>query len=180
LGRTLADIGEELGTDPVETLIDIVASDFTGGGAAYFIISDENIRRQVQLPWVSFGSDADAIASEDPFTRHPAHPRAYGNFARLLGHYVRTESLLPLAQAVHRLSATACEHFGLRRRGRIEAGYFADLVVFDPGQVAAEATYAEPHRYARGVRDVIVNGVPALRNGTPTERLPGRILRRGE
>jgi N-acyl-D-amino-acid deacylase len=151
--------------------------DETRAAAAYFIISEDSVRRQVQVPWITFGSDAGAGAIEPPFNRHPTHPREYGNFARLLGHYVRDEGLVSLAEAVRRLSLLPCATLGLANRGKLAEGCFADVVVFDPDTVNAQATYQDSHRYAIGVRDVLVNGVPALRGGLPTGSLPGRVLR---
>jgi N-acyl-D-amino-acid deacylase len=131
----------------------------------------------VRLPWVSFGSDAGSIAPEGVFLKSSTHPRAYGNFARLLGRYVREERLIPLEEAVRRLSALPAENLGLDRRGRLLPDHFADVVVFDPAQVADRATFESPHQLAVGVRHVLVNGVPVLRDGAHTGAKPGRALR---
>jgi N-acyl-D-amino-acid deacylase len=178
-GKTLDEIGADRGTDAIEVLMDISRDDATRAGAAYFIISEDNVRRQVQVPWITFGSDAGAAAAEAPFSRHPTHPREYANFARLLGHYVREEGLLTLAEAVRRLSSLPCETLGLRARGRLAEGFFADVVVFDPAAVQGRATYQDSHRYATGMRDVVVNGVAALRDGQATGALPGQVIRHG-
>jgi N-acyl-D-amino-acid deacylase len=146
-------------------------------GAVYFSISEDNIRREIELPWVSFGSDAGSIAPEGEFLLSNVHPRAYGNFARLLGKYVREEKLIPLTEAIRRLTSLPATNLHLDRRGLLKPGYFADVVVFDPSTIADHATYENPHQYATGVRDVLVNGVPVLRNGEHTGKLPGRALR---
>ena len=178
-GKTLTEIGREQGKDPIDALMDIALVDETRAAAAYFIISEDNVRRQIQVPWIAFGSDAGAGAVEAPFTRHPTHPREYGNFARVLGHYVRDEGLLSLPEAVRRLSLLPCETLGLQDRGRLAEGCLADIVVFDPATVAARASYQDSHQYATGISDVFVNGVGALRGGAPTGDLPGRVLRKG-
>lgn len=175
-GKTLAQIAEQEGTDPIEALMDLVRSDRSRVSTVYFSISEDNIRTQLRRPWVSFGSDARSMAAEGEFLASSTHPRAYGNFARLLGRYVREQAVLSLPEAIRRLTSLPAENLELDRRGRIRQGYFADLVVFDPAQVADCATYTNPHQYAVGVRDVIVNGVPALRDGVFTGALPGRAL----
>ena len=130
------------------------------------------------MPWVSFGSDAQSLAPEGVFLRSSTHPRAYGCFARVLGHYVRDEGLLPLAEAIRRLSNLPAQNLGLDRRGALQPGYFADVVVFDPERIRDNATYAQPQQYATGVEHVFVNGVHVLRNGAHTGATPGRALRR--
>jgi N-acyl-D-amino-acid deacylase len=174
--KTLQQIADMMGVDPIEAIFDLVAKDRSRVTTAYFMISEENVRKQVQLRWMAFGSDSPSTAAEGAFLHASTHPRAYGTFARLLGHYVRDEGLVPLPEAVRRLSRFPADNLGLDRRGRIEEGYFADMVVFDPATVADRATYAEPHQYAVGVRDVIVNGTPALREGEATGSLPGRAV----
>lgn len=175
-GKTLAQAAAMNGTDPIEALLDLVLRDRSRIDTAYFIISEENLRKQIGVPWISFGSDARSMAAEGAFLDAPTHPRAYGNFARLLGKYVREERLISLPEAVRRLSRLPADNLELDRRGRIEEGFFADLVVFDPATVADRATYDNPHQYSTGVRDVIVNGEPALRDGTHTGAFPGRAL----
>ena len=175
-GKTLAQVAEMDGTDPIDALMDLVLRDRSRIDTAYFMITEENVRREVPLPWMSFGSDARSIAAEGDFLAASTHPRAYGNFARLLGTYVREEGLISLAEAVRKLSRLPADNLELDQRGRIEEGYFADLVVFDPATVAGRATYEEPHQYAVGVRDVVVNGVAALRDGEHTGCFPGRAL----
>jgi N-acyl-D-amino-acid deacylase len=175
-GRTLAEVAAERGRSPEDTILDLVAEDESRVGVVFFMISEENVRREIQLPWVSFGSDAGSMAPEGVFLRSSTHPRAYGNFARLLGRYVRDEKLVPLEEAIRRLTSFPAENLGLDHRGRLAPGYFADVVVFDPATIADRATYENPHRYAVGVRHVLVNGVPVLRDGEHTGALPGRAL----
>jgi N-acyl-D-amino-acid deacylase len=175
-GKTLAEAAKMRGTDPENTILDLVLQDRTRIGVVFFLMSEDNVRKQVQLPWVSFGSDAASMSPEDPFTRSSTHPRAYGNFARLLGKYVRDEKLVSLEDAVRRLSALPAENLGLDRRGRLAPGLFADVVVFDPATIADRATFAKPHQYAVGMRHVFVNGVPVLKDGEHTGATPGRAL----
>ncbi len=176
-GKTLTQIARLRGKDPVETLCDLLVEDQSGVGTAYFITAEENIRKLVPLPWVSFGCDEAAQAPEGVFLKSIPHPRAYGNFARLLGKYVREEKLLPLEEAVRKLTSLPATNLGLDRRGLLREGYFADVVVFDPKTIADRATYEKPHQYAVGVRHVLVNGVPVLRDGEHTGAKPGRALR---
>ncbi len=176
-GKTLAEVAAARGRSPEETVLDLVLEDESRIGVVFFMISEENVRRQIRLPWVSFGSDAGSMAPEGVFLESSTHPRAYGNFARLLGRYVRDEKLVPLEEAVRRLTSFPAENLGLDRRGRLAAGCFADVVVFDPAAVADRATYERPHQYAVGVRHVLVNGVPVLHDGQHTGALPGRALR---
>jgi N-acyl-D-amino-acid deacylase len=175
--RTLAAIAADRGADPVDTLIDLLLHDRTYIGAAYFIIDEDNLRRQIQLPWVSVGSDAASQAAEGEFLESSTHPRSYGTFARFLGTYVREEKLISLEEGIRRLTSLPAANLGLARRGALAAGNFADVVVFDRDTVAATATYESPHSYAIGVRDVIVNGSVTLRDGEFTGSLAGRALR---
>jgi putative CocE/NonD family hydrolase len=176
-GQTLAQVAARRGKDPVETLMDLLVEDESGIGTAYFITAEENIRKLVPLPWVCFGSDEASQAPEGVFLKALPHPRAYGNFARVLGKYVREEKLLPLAAAVHKLSGLPATFLGLEGRGFLREGAYADVVVFDPNTIADRATYEKPHQYAVGVRDVFVNGVQVLRDGEHTGARPGRALR---
>jgi N-acyl-D-amino-acid deacylase len=139
-------------------------------------MDEQNVKKQIRQPWVSFGSDAASMAPEGVFLKSSTHPRAYGNFARLLGKYVREEKVIPLAEAVHRLSGLPATNLGLDHRGFIKEGMFADVVVFDPRTIADRATFEQPHQYAIGVRDVFVNGVQVLKNGEHTGGKPGRAL----
>ena len=175
-GKTLAEAAAILGVDPLDALMDLVREDRSRITTAYFMMSEENVQLGLKQPWVSLGSDAGAVAAEGAFLTRAVHPRTYGNFARLLGHYVRDVDLLPLAEAVRKMTSLPADNLGLDRRGRLLPGQFADIVVFDPATVADRATYAEPHRYAEGVRDVIVNGGLELRDGALTGPFAGRAL----
>lgn len=176
-GRTLADVAAERGTPPEETIMDLVVEDDSRVGVIYFLMSPDNVRRQVALPWLSFASDSASVSSEGVFLRSNPHPRAYGTFARLLGRYVRDEGVIPLEEAVRRLTSLPAENLRLADRGRLAPGFAADVVVFDPERITDHATYEQPHRYATGVRHVVVNGVPVLRDGEHTGATPGRALR---
>jgi N-acyl-D-amino-acid deacylase len=175
-GKTLAEVAAARGRSPEDTVLDLVVEDESRVGVVFFLMSEENVRRQIQLPWVTFGSDAGSMAPEGTFLKSSTHPRAYGNFARLLGRYVRDERLISLEEAVRRLSSLPAENLGLDRRGRLVPGHFADVVVFDPATVGDRATFETPHRYSVGVKDVLVNGVLVLRDGEHTGALPGRAL----
>jgi N-acyl-D-amino-acid deacylase len=176
-GKTLAQVAQERGRDPWETILDLMAADRTRIDVVFFLMSEDNVRKQIKLPWVSFGSDAASMAPVEPFTLSSAHPRAYGNFARLLGRYVRDEKLIPLPEAVRRLSALPAENLGLADRGLVRQGMYADIVVFDPATIADRATFERPHQYAIGMRHVFVNGVHVLKDGEHTGALPGRALK---
>lgn len=176
-GKTLAEVARMRGTPPAETAMDLVIQDGSRVEAVYFLMSEDNVRRQLQLPWVSFGSDAGSYAPEGVFLKSSVHPRAYGNVARLLGRYVRDEKIIPMEQAIKRLSAVPAENLKLKSRGRLEPGYYADIVIFDPKTIQDHATFEKPHQYSTGVRDVFVNGVQVLRDGEHTGALPGRVVR---
>jgi len=176
-GKTLAEVAEMRGTPPEETAMDLVYQDQSRVGTVYFMMSEENVRKKVALPWMSFCSDAGAPAAEGVFLRSNPHPRAYGSFARLLGKYVREEEVISLEEAVRRLTSFPAENLGIRRRGRLEPGYFADVVVFDPATITDNATFAQPHQYATGVEYVLVNGQVVVREGEHTGAKPGRVVR---
>jgi N-acyl-D-amino-acid deacylase len=176
-GRTLAEAAKLRGEDPVDTIMNLVLEDRSRVGAVYFMMSEENIRKQMALPWMSFGSDAASMAPEPPFTKSSTHPRAYGNFARLLGKYVRDEQVIPLKEAVRRLSGLPATNLELDRRGFIREGMFADVVIFDPATIADRATFEQPHQYATGMVHVLVNGRQVLKGGEHTGATPGRALR---
>jgi N-acyl-D-amino-acid deacylase len=176
IGQTLAEVAADRGTTPAETAMDLVVEDSSRVDVVYFLMSEENVQRQIALPWMTFGSDAGSMATEGVFLESNTHPRAYGNFARLLGKYVREEQVIPLEEAIHRLTALPAERLNIRHRGRLEPGYFADLALFDPEAIQDHATYEDPHQYATGMRHVIVNGTPVLRNGEPTGATPGRVV----
>jgi N-acyl-D-aspartate/D-glutamate deacylase len=176
-GKTLAQVAAQRATPPADTAIDLVIEDGTRVGAAYFTMSEDNLRRELALPWVSFCSDSDAPSAEGRFLQWSNHPRAYGSFARFLGRYVRDERIVPLEEAVRRLTSLPAHNLRLQRRGLLEPGYFADVVVFDPERIQDHATYDEPHQYATGVEHVAVNGTLVLRDGEHTGALPGRVVR---
>jgi N-acyl-D-amino-acid deacylase len=175
-GKTLADAAKMRGKDPVETIMDLVLEDRSRVGTVYFMISEENITRQIRKPWVSLGSDAASMATEGVFLRSSAHPRSYGNFARLLGKYVRDERTITLADAVYRLSGLPATNLELDAHGFLRPGYFADVVAFDPATISDRATFDRPHQYAVGMKHVFVNGTQVLKDGEHTGALPGRAL----
>ncbi len=176
-GKTLAEVAKMRGTSPEETAMNLVVEDGSRVGTVYFLMSEDNVRAQIKLPWMSFGSDAASQATEGVFLKSGAHPRTYGNFARLLGHYVRDEKLIGLGEAVRRLTALPATNLGIEERGALKPGYYADVVVFDPAKVADRATFEQPHHYSVGMRDVFVNGVAVLRNGEHSGAAPGRAVR---
>jgi N-acyl-D-amino-acid deacylase len=175
-GKTLAEVAKRRGKSPEETAMDLVVEDESRVGTVYFLMSEDNIKKQISLPWVSFGSDAGSLAPEGVFLKSSTHPRAYGNFARLLGKYVRDEKVIPLQEAVRRLTSWPASNLKLDRRGSLKAGYFADMVVFDPAKIQDHATFDKPHQYSTGVIHVFVNGTPVLKNGEHTGATPGRVV----
>jgi len=176
-GKTLAQVARARGVSAQDAAIDLVIEDGSRVEVAYFLMSEDNVRREVSLPWVSFDSDADAPAPEGVFLRSSRHPRTYGNFARLLAHYVREEQVLTLPQAIHKLSALPAATLSLSDRGLLRQGYFADVVVFDPAKVQDHSTYQRPQQLATGVGDVWINGVRALRHEVATGAASGRAIR---
>jgi N-acyl-D-amino-acid deacylase len=175
-GKTLAEAARLRGEDPVDTIMNLVLEDHSRVGTVYFMISEDNIRKEIVLPWMSFGSDAASMAPEPPFTKSSTHPRAYGNFARVLARYVREERVLTLEDAIRKLSGLPATNLELDHRGFLKPGMFADVVVFAPSLVADRATFDNPHQYAVGVRHVFVNGVQVIRDGEHTGAKPGRAL----
>jgi len=176
-GKTLAEVAALRGESPAATAMDLVVEDGSRVQVVYFLMSEDNVSRIAALPWVSFGSDAEALATEGVFIETSTHPRTYGNFARVLGKYVRDEKALTLAQAIHKLSELPATHLGLRQRGSLRPGYYADVVVFDPQAIRDHATYDRPHQYATGMVHVFVNGTQVLDRGEHTGALPGRVVR---
>jgi N-acyl-D-amino-acid deacylase len=154
-----------------------VIQDGTRVSVVYFLMSEDNIKKQIRQPWVSFGSDAESSAPEGVFLKSSTHPRAYGNVARLLGKYVRDEKVIPLGQAVRRLTSLPAENLKIKQRGMLKPGYFADVVVFNPKTIQDHATFEKPMQYSTGVRDVFVNGVQVLKEGEHTGAKPGRVVR---
>src|SRR5690606_16044085 len=173
-GKTLKEVAELRGTSPEETAMDLVIQDGSRVGTIYFMMSEENVRKQIKLPWMSFGSDAGSMATEGVFLKSSTHPRAYGNFARLLGKYVREEQVIPLEEAVHKLTQLPATNLKIKKRGSLEVGNYADVAVFDPQTVADKATFEEPHQYAVGMVHVLVNGTQVLKEGEHTGEFPGR------
>ena len=176
-GKTLAEVMALRGTSAEDTIIDLVAEDHSRVDTVYFLMSEDNVRLGIAQPWVSFGSDAASLAPEGVFLKSSTHPRAYGNFARLLGKYVRDEGVLTLEEAVRRLTRLPATNWKLTGRGCIDPGCHADVVVFDPATIADRATFDEPQQYATGVLHVLVNGVPVLKDGEHTGARPGRVVR---
>lgn len=176
-GKTLAEVAALWRQSPEETAMDLVIRDGSRVGTVYFLMSEDNVRAQIRLPWMSFGSDAASQADEGVFLKSSTHPRTYGNFARLLGRYVREEKLITLEDAVRRLTSLPASNLGIRERGALISGNYADIVIFDPLKVSDLATFEKPHQYAIGVRDVYVNGVAVLENGEHSGAKPGMAVR---
>jgi N-acyl-D-amino-acid deacylase len=176
-GKTLAEVAKMRGTSPEETAMDLVIEDRGRVDTIYFLMSEDNLRKQIQKPWVSFGCDEASLAPEGVFLKANPHPRAYGNVARLLAEYVRKEKLIPLQEAVRRLTSLPAQNLRISRRGSLKPGFFADVVVFDPAKVQDHATFENPHQYSTGVHDVFVNGVQVLAKGEHTGAKPGQVVR---
>jgi N-acyl-D-amino-acid deacylase len=176
-GKTLAEVAKMRGKTPQETAMDLVVEDGTRVQVVYFLMSEDNVKRQIAIPWVSFDSDAEAPAPEGVFLKSSTHPRTYGNFARLLGKYVRDEKVIPLQEAIRKLTFLPATNLSLKDRGQLKAGYFADVVVFDPATIQDHATFEKPHQLSTGVSDVLVNGKLALANGEATGAATGRFVR---
>jgi N-acyl-D-amino-acid deacylase len=176
-GKTLAEVAKMRGKSPEETAMDLVIEDGSRVGTIYFIMSEDNVKREVGLPWMSFGSDEASPAPEGVFLKSHSHPRAYGNVARLLGHYARDEHATTLEDAVRRLTSLPASNLGIRQRGSLKPGFYADVVVFDPATIQDHATYEKPDQLATGVDDVFVNGVQVLKGGKHTGAKPGRVVR---
>src|SRR5437763_6267373 len=175
-GKSLADIAKIRGKDPVETVMDLLSENEARIGAMYFLMSEENVRKEITKPWISFGSDEASQAPEGVFLKSTPHPRAYGTFARVLGKYARDEKLVTLPEAIRRLSALPATNLGLDHRGFLKEEMFADVVVFDPATIADHATFENPAQYATGVKNVFVNGGEVLKDGEHTGAKPGRAL----
>jgi N-acyl-D-amino-acid deacylase len=176
-GKTLAEVAKLRGKPPEETVMDLILEDESQVSTIYFTQSEDNVRKNLALPWVSFCSDAASLAPEGVFLKSNPHPRAYGSFARLLARYVRDEKLVPLQEAIRKLAALPAENMKIERRGRLQEGYFADVVVLDPARIQDHATYEKPHQYSTGVIHVFVNGVQVLKEGKHTGAKPGRVVR---
>jgi N-acyl-D-amino-acid deacylase len=176
-GKTLAAVAAQRGTSVEDTIIDLIIEDDSRVETAYFLMSEDNVELGLKQPWVSLGSDAESSAPEGVFLKSSTHPRAYGNFTRFLGHYARDRKLMPLEEAIHRLTGLPAHNWKLQGRGCLSTGCYADLVVFDPATVSDHATYDQPQQYATGVKHVFVNGIMVLRNGDHTGATPGRVVR---
>jgi N-acyl-D-amino-acid deacylase len=176
-GKTLGQVAKIYGKSPEETAMDLVITDGTRVGTAYFLMTEENVKRQIQLPYVSFGSDAESSTAAGNFLKTPTHPRAYGNFSRLLGKYVRDEKVISLAEAIRRLTSLPASNLKIEKRGSIQIGYYADLAIFDPVKIQDHATFENPHQYSTGMVHVFVNGTQVLENGEHTNAKPGRVVR---
>jgi len=177
IGKTLKEVADELGKHYADVAMDFVIQDGSRVDVVYFLMSEENVKKQIQLPYISFGSDAGSLAPEGDFLKYNPHPRAYGNFARLLGKYVREEKLIPLEEAVYKLSGLSADKLKIKDRGYLKKGNFADVVIFDPETIQDHATFANPHQLATGVHHVFVNGMQVLKDGEHTGRTPGRVVR---
>jgi N-acyl-D-amino-acid deacylase len=175
-GKSLAEVAKMRGRDPIETAMDLISEDESRIDSIYFLMSEENVKKEIAKPWVSFGSDEASQAPEGTFLKSNCHPRAYGNFARVLGKYVREEKVLTLADAIRKLSGQPATNLGLDHRGFVQEGMFADVVIFDPATIADRATFDKPHQYAIGMKHVFVNGVQVLKDGEHTGAKPGRAL----
>jgi N-acyl-D-amino-acid deacylase len=175
-GKTLAEVAKMRGKSSQETAMDLIIEDDSRVGTIYFMMDENNVRRQIKLPWVSFGSDAESPAPEGVFLKSNTHPRAYGNVAKLLGQYVREEKLIPMEEAVRKLAALPAANLKIKNRGMLKPGYYADVVIFDPAKIQDHATYEKPHQYSTGMVHVFVNGVQVLKDGEHTGAMPGRVV----
>ena len=177
IGKTLQEVADMRGVEPADAAIDLVIEDRSRVSTVYFLMSEENVARKVAQPWMSFGSDAEASAPEGVFLNSSTHPRAYGTFTRVLGKYARDEGVITLQEAIRKMTSLPAANIGIRERGQLKAGFFADIVVFDPNAVKDHATFAKPLQYATGVEHVFVNGKQVLKDGEHTGATPGRVVR---
>jgi len=177
MGKTLAEVAADRGQDPLDTMIDLVIEDGSRVGTVYFLMSEENLKKQIRQPWVMFGSDAHAPAAEGKELEGAVHPRTYGNIARLLGKYVRDEQVITMEEAIRRLTLLPAKTLSIRQRGRLAPGFYADIAIFDPAKINDLATFEDPHRYSTGIKHVLVNGVPVVTDGEHTGATPGRAVR---
>jgi len=177
IGKTLAEIATERGKSPGETVVNLIYEDDSRIQAVYFSMSEENIKKKITLPYMSFCSDAGSYATEGVFLNKSTHPRAYGSFARLLGKYVREEKIITIEEAIRKLTSQPAQNLKIKKRGMLKEGYFADVVMFDPDKILDNATFKQPHQYATGMIHVLVNGKQVLKDGEHTGALPGRVVR---
>lgn len=176
-GKSLAEIAALRNTSPEEAAMDLVIEDGSAVEAVYFFMSEDNVKKKIALPWVSFGSDARSLANEGIFLKSSTHPRAYGNFARLLGKYVREEHIIPLEEAIRKMTSLPASNLKIKNRGALKTGYFADIVVFNPNEIKDHASFEEAHQYATGMIHVFVNGKQVLKNTEHTGAMPGQVVR---
>lgn len=176
-GKSLAEVAKIRGASPEETAMDLIVQDNSRVECIYFLMDENNVRKQLQLPWLSFGSDEGSYSPEGVFIKSNCHPRAYGNFARLLGKYVRDEKIIPLEEAIRKLTSLPARNLKIENRGELKQGYFADVVIFDPATISDHATFEKPHQFSTGVNDVWVNGVRVLENGSHTGAKPGKFVK---
>jgi N-acyl-D-amino-acid deacylase len=177
IGKTLEEVAAIKGTSPEETAMNLIVEDSTRIGVSYFSMTEDNIKKEIALPWVSFCSDAESCAPEGVFLKDNPHPRAYGNFIRVIGKYSRDEKIISLPEAIRKLSKLPATNLKLQKRGELKVGNYADIVIFDPATVQDHATFAKPHQYATGVIHVFVNGVQVLKDGEHTGKKPGRFVK---
>lgn len=176
-GKNLAEISQIRNTDPAETIIDLIIENNGDISSVFFVMSEENVRTKIKVPYMSFGSDARSVAAEGEVLESSTHPRTYGTFARLLGKYVRDENVISLEEAIYRLTGLPAKNLKLQKRGYLSEGYFGDIVIFDPATIEDKATFTQPHQYAVGVHHVFVNGVQVLKDGEHTGAMPGQVVR---
>jgi N-acyl-D-amino-acid deacylase len=176
IGKTLTEVAAMRGEHEVKTVLNLILEDRSRISAVFFLMNEDNIKTILRQPWISLGSDGPSLAPEGVFLKSETHPRSYGNFARLLGKYVREEKIISLQEAIRRLTSLPATNLGLNQRGFLKEGMFADVVVFDPTVIADQATYEKPHQYAVGVKHVFVNGAQVLKDGEHTGAKPGRAL----
>ncbi|MBT8257422.1 MAG: amidohydrolase family protein, partial [Bacteroidia bacterium] len=175
-GKTLAEVAKMRNKSPEETAMDLVIEDGSRVGTVYFLMSEENVKKQIALPYMSFGSDAGSLAPEGVFLKSSTHPRAYGNFSRLLGKYVRDENVIPLEEAIYKLTGLPASNLKIDKRGQLKTGNYADVAIFDPGKIQDHATFDDPHQLSTGMIHVFVNGEQVLKDGEHTGALPGRVV----
>ncbi|MTI41972.1 N-acyl-D-amino-acid deacylase family protein [Fulvivirga lutimaris] len=176
-GKTLAEVAKMRNQSPEETAMDLVIQDGSRVGTVYFLMSEENVKKQIALPYMSFGSDAESSAPEGVFLKSSTHPRAYGNFSRLLGKYVRDENVISLEEAIYKLTTLPATNLKIKKRGALKTGYYADIVLFDPNQIQDHATFEDPMQYSTGMSHVFVNGVQVIKEGEHTGALAGKVVR---
>jgi N-acyl-D-amino-acid deacylase len=177
-GKTLAEVARMRHATPEDTAMDLVVEDDSRVDTVYFLMSEDNIRKQIVLPWVSFGADSDPEGIDGVFLKFSAHPRTFGNFARVYARYVRDEKLMSVTEAVRKMTSLPASNLGIANRGLLRQGYFADIAVFDPATIQDHATFEKPRQLATGVSEVFVNGVEVVHNGEHTGAKPGRVVRR--